>query len=83
MNDVRITSRGMIDSCLGRVEQLKIYAENYRRLGWEEVWQAFAESYPGRWAVQVFPPASSLVNGKCVYHLFVCEGEPRGLNLRG
>lgn len=82
MQGVSVTSRGFVDSCLGRVEQVKIFADGYRRMDWIEVWQAFAESYPGRWAVQVFPPERALVDGKNVYHLWVCEDEPRGLNLR-
>jgi len=49
---------------------------------WREVWDAFAERYPGRWAVQCFPPADQLVDGKAVYHLFVCDESPVGLNIR-
>jgi hypothetical protein len=77
-----ITERGYRDSCLGRVLQLKVFAPGYRPLGWREVWEAFAAQYPGRWAVQVFPPADRLVDGKAVYHLFVTEVEPAGLDLR-
>lgn len=76
-----ITERGERDSVLGRVLQLKIHTADYRPLGWFEVWEAFSAKYPGRWAVQVFPPADQLVDGKAVYHLFMCE-EPAGLNLR-
>jgi hypothetical protein len=78
-----ITERGERDSCLGRVLQLKIHAPAYRPLSWREVWDAFAARYPGRWAVEVFPPADQLVDGKAVYHLFVLDKEPAGLNLHG
>lgn len=80
-SDVVITERGSRESCLGPVLQLKVFAPGYRTLTWREVWDAFTAAYPGRWAVQVFPPAGRLIDGKAVYHLFVCEGEPRGLDL--
>jgi len=79
---VVITERNYRESCLGRVLQIKIFAPDFRPLLWGEVWAAFAAKYPGRWAVQVFPPADQLVDGKAVYHLFVCPAEPAGLNLR-
>lgn len=77
-----ITERGERDSCLGRVLQLKIFEEGYRPLAWSEVWEAFAAAYPGRWAVQVFPPRERLLDGKAVYHLFVLPEKPDGLDLR-
>lgn len=79
---VVVTERGFRDSCLGRVLQLKIHDAAYRPLSWREVWDAFALRYPGRWAVQCFPPADELVDGKPVYHLFVCDVPPEGLNIR-
>ena len=79
---VRVTERGYRDSCLGRVLQLKIHSQSYRSLSWREVWDTFSAAYPGRWAVQCFPPAGELVDSKAVYHLFVCEVPPEGLNIR-
>ena len=79
---VIVKERGYSTSCLGRVLQLKVFDEAYRPLGWREVWEAFAARYPGRWAVQVFPPADQIVDAKPVYHLWLCEKEPWGLNLR-
>ena len=81
--DLIITERGRRDSCLGAALQIKVFAPGYRPLSWSEVWAAFADAYPGRWAVQVFPPAPELVDGKAVYHLWVLDEEPKGLNLRG
>jgi hypothetical protein len=78
---ITITERGERDSVLGRVLQLKVFAPGYPPLSWREVWEAFAAAYPGRWAVQVFPPAGSLVDSKAVYHLWLLPGEPAGLNL--
>lgn len=77
-----ITERGHRESALGRVLQIKVFEEGYRALGWLEVWQAFSEKYPNKWAVQCFPPASELVDGKSVYHLFVCDVPPMGLNIK-
>lgn len=79
---VRVKERGHRDSCLGRVLQIKVWAPGYPDLSWSEVWDAFTREYPGRWAVQVFPPTEALVDGKSVYHLWVLEREPEGLNLR-
>lgn len=81
MNDIIITERGTRCSCLGVVLQLKIFTRDYRPLGWREIWDAFTKAYPDRWAVQAFPPAKELVDGKNVYHLFVLESEPTGLNI--
>jgi len=82
VGDVVITERGYRESCLGRVLQIKIFEPGYRALLWREVWEAFAAKYPNRWAVQCFPPESELVDSKAVYHLFVLEAPPEGLNIR-
>ena len=79
---IEITERGTRQTCLGPALQLKIFAPGYHVLSWREVWDAFSAAYPGRWAVQVFPPTESLLDAKCVYHLFVLDREPEGLNLR-
>jgi hypothetical protein len=67
-----------------RLIHLKIYTPDYQPLSWEQVWQAFVAVYPGRWAVEFFPPTEDLVNYANVYHLWLLgEGyEPPGsLNL--
>ncbi len=79
---VKIIEVEQRDSPLGEVLYIKMYAEGYPQLSWKECWKVFAEKYPGQWAVQMFPPVEQLVNGKCVYHLFVLENEPEGLNIR-
>ncbi len=79
---VTIKERGYRDTCLGRVLQIKVSAPGYPLLSWREIWDAFVEAYPGRWAVQVFPPEGEEVDSKAVYHLWVCDVEPWGLNLR-
>ena len=77
-----VTERGYRDTCLGRVLQLKVWAPGYPVLSWREVWDVFTVAYPGRWAVQFFPPESELVDSKAVYHLWLLESEPEGFNLR-
>jgi len=79
---VIITERGYRETCIGRVLQIKVFSPEYRQLSWSEVWDTFSARYPGRWAVQCFPPADELVDGKAVYHLFVCDVSPAGLNIR-
>lgn len=71
-------------TALGPVTQIEIYAPGYPVLTWRQVWDRFAAEYPGRWAVQAFPPADQLVDGKPVYHLWVLEPGvvPEGLNIR-
>jgi len=81
--EIIVKKRGLRQTCLGPALQLKIFAPGYRPLSWREVWEAFARTYPGRWAVQVFPPADRLIDGKAVYHLFVLDGKPEGLDLMG
>lgn len=73
-----------VHSCLGVVIATKVHAEDFRPLGWREVWERFAAEFPGQWAVQCFPPADQLVDGKSVYHLFVLPAgtEPAGLNIK-
>jgi hypothetical protein len=78
---VLIVERGLRESSLGRVLQLKVCTEPPRPLTWDEVYDAFTAKYPGRWAVEVFPPLERLVNGKAVRHLWVLEGAPSGLDL--
>jgi hypothetical protein len=78
---VNITERGYRESCLGQVLQLKVFADDFRPLSWREIWAAFVQRYPDRWAVQTFPPEGQVVDAKNVYHLFLCEGCPDGLNL--
>lgn len=68
----------------GEVARLKVYAPDYRRLSWLEVWQAFHETYPNRWALELYPPAEKLVDDAQVYHLWLLPEEwrpPDGMNL--
>ena len=79
---VQIKERGVQESSFGPVLQLKVWAAGFPDLSWEQIQKAFNEAYPGRYAVQLFPPRESVVNGKAVYHLWVLPERPRGLDLR-
>lgn len=82
-NGLLVTDRGLKPSALGPVRLLKIHAPDFRPLPWGEVWAAFSDLFPTSWALQVFPPVASLVDGKSVYHLWVLEGDcPSGLDLQ-
>ena len=70
------------ETSLGPARRIRIWADGHETMTWREVWEAFARLYPGKWAVQVFPPADRLVDGKAVYHLFVLEQEPQGLDIK-
>ena len=79
---VIVQERNRRSTPLGSALQIKVFASDFRRLGWSEVWEAFAEKYPGQWALECYPPRNELVDGKNVYHLFVLDVEPQGLNIR-
>jgi hypothetical protein len=61
---------------------IRIRTENYRELGWEELYDTFSRAFPGQWAVQFFPPRSELVNDVNCYHLYVLDESPDGVNIR-
>jgi len=68
----------------GTVTHLKVYTPDYKRLSWLQVWQAFTAVYPGRWALELYPPTEELVNDAHVYHLWLLpEGwrPPAPMNL--
>lgn len=55
----------------GEALRIQIERSDGKKMGWEAVWTAFVEGYPGCWAVQAFPPPDKLLNGANKYHLFV------------
>ena len=79
---INVVERGYRDTAIGRVMQLKIYAEDLAPLCWGKVWGAYTKRYPDKWALQMFPPSDRLVDVKNVYHLWVCDSCPDGLDLR-
>jgi hypothetical protein len=72
---------GMRQTSFGWALYVKFRTEDYRPLAWSDVWAAFAALYPGRWAVQFFPPAEELVDEANIYHLYVLEDAPVGVSI--
>jgi hypothetical protein len=69
-------------TALGPALRVQIERWDGKPMSWREVWEAFAERYPDRWAVQVFPPGSHLIDQANKYHLYILDGEaPAGLDL--
>ena len=81
VNDSYIQEIGERSTDFGMVLYIKIRRRDGAPMGWREVWDKFSDLYPDRWAVQVFPPADCLVDEANIYHLFVLEREPRGMNI--
>jgi len=77
-----VQEMGMRGTQLGTALYIRVFTHDYRRLGWEEVWRAFTDRYPGMWALEVYPPESEIVNEQNIYHLWVYPDEPVGMNIR-
>lgn len=60
---------------------IRIHRDDMKPMGFRELWDLFAQKYPGRWALQVFPDEKHLLDQANKYHLFVYETCPAGLNL--
>jgi hypothetical protein len=69
------------NSPLGGCLYIKIGRYDDQPMGWEEIWERFAMAYRGKWAIQVFPPRSHLVNDANLYHLFVFDEWPHALTI--
>lgn len=69
---------------LGTVLYIRMRRRDYRPMDWDEIWENFQDTYPGQWAVQMFPPREELLNEENLYHLFVLEpgADVQGLNIR-
>jgi len=76
-----VQEMGYRSTSFGTVLYIRIYTHDYRQLSWTEVWGKFASSYPGQWAAQFFPPADEVIDEQNIYHLFVLEQVPRGVNI--
>ena len=66
----------------GLVQYIRVSTPNYRQLSWSEVHNAFVNAYPDKWAVQCFPPLENTIDEENIYHLFVCDEPPIGLDIR-
>ncbi len=72
---------GERSTSFGCLEYIKVRHIDGRPLSWREVWDAFSDSYPDRWAVEFLPPASELVDEANIYHLFILPTAPTGVNI--
>ncbi len=66
---------------LGGALRIQIERWDGARMGWEEVHRVFTDRYPGRWAVETYPPTEETYNGANKYHLWVLDEAPRDLDL--
>lgn len=73
--DIRNTSFGLLT-------YVKIRRHDEKPMSWPEICAVFNDRYPGRWALQCFPPADQVVDESNTYHLYVLGEEPRGMNIR-
>ena len=80
---VLVTAQGAHPTALGCATWVTIERADGRRMSWSEVCGVFNEQYPGRWAVQVFPPNDRVLDNVNRYHLWVLDHEPFGLDIGG
>lgn len=82
MEGVLVTEHGLVHGTpLGTVVRVQIERCDKRPMSFTEVWEAFDEAYPGRYAVQLFPPRAHLFDQANKYHLHVLDHEPAGLDI--
>jgi hypothetical protein len=55
----------------GQVTLLRVHTADYKRLSWRQIWQAFSDNYPGRWAIEFFPPPEARVENAHAYYLWL------------
>lgn len=77
-----IQEMGARHTSFGYVDYIRIWRHDQKPMAWPEIWTAFTERYPDRWAVQMFPPAADLVDEVNMYHLFILGDAPFGVNIR-
>ena len=81
MSNAFVQEMGHVQTDLGQLLYIRIRRENYGQLSWREAWEIFRRGYPGQWAVQFFPPAGDLVDDADIFHLYVLDFVPTGVNI--
>jgi hypothetical protein len=81
IHNVFVQEMGWVQTDLGHLLYIRIRREGYGQLSWREAWEAFRRNYPGQWAVQFFPPADDLVDDEDIFHLYVLDFVPVGVNI--
>lgn len=67
---------------MGWATYIRIGRHDGKPMSWTEVWEAFASMYPGKWAVQFFPPSHELVDEVNYYHLYVLDEDPVNVSIK-
>jgi len=76
-----VQTREWRETACGPALYVRVFTPDYAVLAWREVWEAFAEAFPGKWGVQSLPPPALLVDEENVYHLLVFDDPPAGFDL--
>ena len=76
-----VTEKGVIQTALGSALRIQIERADKSPMGFRDVWEAFEHAYPGKWALQCFPPREHLFDQANRYHLHVFDACPDGLDL--
>lgn len=70
-------------TALGEALYVRIHRDDMQVMPYAELWSVFSRVYPGKWALQVFPAAGSLLDMANKYHLFIYDKAPEGMDLSG
>lgn len=76
-----VIEQGQRVTSFGPVLYIQIHHRDDRRLTWPQICAVFNDHYPGKWAFQMFPPARQIVDELNIYHLFVLDTPPDGVNI--
>jgi len=68
-------------TAFGQATYVRIHRLDMAPMGYRELWEVFAKLYPGKWAVQSFPPADRILDQVNKYHLMVFDMVPDGLDI--
>lgn len=66
---------------LGVATYVRIHRDDMAPMGFRELWDVFSETFPGKWAVQLFPEKTHLLDQANKYHLFVLDNRPDAFDL--
>lgn len=80
-SEVTIVEQGWVQTDLGPALRIHLQRHDKAPMGFHEVYDAFANAYPGRWALQCLPPRKHLMNQANKYHLHVLDTQPRAFDL--
>jgi len=81
MDDYDVLECGFHPSPLGEALLVRVHRQDMAPMGWRELWEAFQARYPGRWALQLFPAQSHLLDQANKYHLWVLDERPTCFDL--